>query len=411
MVASHQQLAALAAVVALMPRGAFAVPVWAQCGGIGYSGSTVCDSGSTCIYFNDYWSQCQPGGGGGNPPPTTTSIAATTSSTPTIITDPAPSTTSTTTTPVSTPTNQPSCSSGLDCRMKAKGRKYFGTCTDSALLNSGQNANIIKAEFGALTPENSAKWDSIEPSQGNFQFGGFDTVVNFAQSNGKLVRGHTFVWHSQLPSWVSNIGNSGTLTTVMQNHISTIGKRYAGKIYAWDVLNEIFNDNGSYRSSVWYNVLGTSFVATAFKAARAADPYAKLYINDYNLDNMSWAAPKVNAVANLVKSQLAAGTPIDGIGSQTHLSGGDAGGVASALNTLVASGVSEIAITELDIQGASSSDYATVTQTCLNIPKCIGITVWGISDKDSWRSSTSPLLWDGNFNKKAAYTAVYNALA
>nr|QNS31434.1 XYN8 [Ceratobasidium cereale] len=385
MVSTRGQLAALAAVVALMPQAALGVAVWGQCGGIGYGGSTTCDSGTTCVYTNAYYSQCQPGTAA---PTTAPGGGVTTTAAP-------PTTTS--------PTNPPASGSGLDAHMKAKGRKYFGNIADSGLLSSSQDVAILKSDFGALTPENSAKWDTIEASQNNFNFAPFDAVVNFAQSNSKLVRGHTFVWHSQLPSWVSSIGSSSTLTNVLTNHITTIAKHYAGKIYAWDVCNEIFNDDGTYRTSVWHNVLGTSFVSLAFKTARAADPY--------NLDNMGWAAPKVNAMANMVKSEMAAGTPIDGIGSQTHLSGGDAGGVSAALATLASSGVSEIAITELDIAGASPSDYATVVKACLGVTKCIGITVWGVSDKDSWRSSSSPLLYDSSFNKKAAYSAVLSALS
>ncbi|CAE6476852.1 unnamed protein product [Rhizoctonia solani] len=139
----------------------------------------------------------------------------------------------------------------LDARIKAKGKKYFGTCSDSALLSNPQHAAVIRSDFSQLTPENSAKWDSTEPSRGKFNFGGFDTLVNFAQSNKKLLFG-TPSSHPGYP----NISDSATITSVIQNHVSTVGRRYKGKIYAWDIVNEIFNEDGSLRSSVFSRLLG-----------------------------------------------------------------------------------------------------------------------------------------------------------
>ena len=124
------------------------------------------------------------------------------------------------------------------------------------------------------------------------------------------------VWHSQLPSWVSAISDKTTLTSVIQNHISNLAGRYKGKVRSWDVVNEMFNEDGTVRSSVFSNVLGTSFVNIAFAAARSADPNAILYINDYNLDSVN---SKAQGLVNLVNQMNAGGQVIDAIGTQMHL--------------------------------------------------------------------------------------------
>lgn len=121
----------------------------------------------------------------------------------------------------------------IDELMKANGKKYFGTCTDQGLLNSGQNAAIIKANFGQVTPENSMKWESLENSRGQYNWGQADALVNFAVENDKMVRGHTFVWHSQLAGYVNNIRDPAELTTVIEEHITTVMTRYKGKVKAY----------------------------------------------------------------------------------------------------------------------------------------------------------------------------------
>ncbi len=260
-----------------------------------------------------------------------------------------------------------------------------------------------------ITPENEMKWDTTEPSRGNFNFGPADQIVNHALAHGQRMRGHTTVWHGQLPSWVSSITDANTLRSVMDNHITTEISHFKGKIYAWDVVNEAFADGSTqHRSSVFQNVLGNGFIEEAFRTARAADPAAKLCYNDYNIED--WNAAKTQGVYSMVKDFKARGVPIDCVGFQSHFgSGGPPSNFQTTLSNFAALGV-DVQLTELDIAQASATNYTNTVRDCMNVARCAGITVWGIRDSDSWRSSDNPLLFDSSGNKKAAYNAVLTAL-
>ncbi|MET7657130.1 non-reducing end alpha-L-arabinofuranosidase family hydrolase [Streptomyces sp. NPDC005486] len=254
------------------------------------------------------------------------------------------------------------------------------------------------------------KWDATEPSRGSFNFGPGDQIVNRATSHGQRMRGHTLVWHSQLPGWVGSIRDANTLRSVMNNHINTVANHYRGKIYAWDVVNEAFADGGSgqLRSSVFRDVLGTGFVEEAFRTARTADPGAKLCYNDYSIDD--WNAAKTQGVYRMVRDFKARGVPIDCVGLQAHFgAGGPPGTFQTTLSSFAALGV-DVQITELDIAQASPTAYANTVRACMNVARCTGITVWGIRDSDSWRSNENPLLFDRNGNKKSAYNAALTTL-
>ncbi|MFG2555889.1 non-reducing end alpha-L-arabinofuranosidase family hydrolase [Streptomyces sp. NPDC048581] len=292
----------------------------------------------------------------------------------------------------------------------AQSGRYFGTAVAAGRLGDGTYTGILDREFNSVTPENEMKWDATEPSRGSFNFGPADQIANRAAARGQRLRGHTLVWHSQLPGWVSSIRDANTLRSVMNNHITTVMNRYKGRIHSWDVVNEAFADgpSGQLRSSVFRDVLGNGFLEQAFRTARSADPAAKLCYNDYNIEN--WSDAKTQGVYRLVRDFKARGVPIDCVGLQAHFgTGGPPASFQTTLSNFAALGV-DVQITELDIAQASPTAYANTVRACMNVARCTGITVWGIRDSDSWRASENPLLFDRGGNKKSAYNAVLTTL-
>jgi endo-1,4-beta-xylanase len=291
----------------------------------------------------------------------------------------------------------------------AESGRYFGAAIAPNYLGEEGYASTLNAEFNSIVAENAMKWDATEPSKGQFTFTGGDQLVAYAQEHGMEVRGHTLVWHAQQPSWVQGLTGQG-LHDAMTDHIAGVAGHYQGKISSWDVVNEAFEWDGSRRQSNLQTQLGDSWIEDAFRAADAADPDAKLCYNDYGTDGVN---AKSTAIYNMVVDFQARGVPIDCVGFQTHLgSDSDLSSYQENLQRFADLGV-DVEITELDVggSGAAQADvYRTVTEACLNVDRCTGITVWGITDKYSWRGDETPLLFDGNYQKKEAYQAVLDAL-
>ncbi|MFF0701485.1 endo-1,4-beta-xylanase [Streptomyces tendae] len=291
----------------------------------------------------------------------------------------------------------------------AQSGRYFGTAIASGKLGDSAYTSIAAREFNMVTAENEMKIDATEPQRGQFNFSAADRVYNWAVQNGKQVRGHTLAWHSQQPGWMQSLSGSA-LRQAMIDHINGVMAHYKGKIVQWDVVNEAFADgsSGSRRDSNLQRT-GNDWIEVAFRTARAADPSAKLCYNDYNVENWTWA--KTQAMYNMVRDFKSRGVPIDCVGFQSHFNSGSPydSNFRTTLQNFAALGV-DVAITELDIQGAPASTYANVTNDCLAVSRCLGITVWGVRDSDSWRSEQTPLLFNNDGSKKAAYTAVLGAL-
>jgi endo-1,4-beta-xylanase len=302
----------------------------------------------------------------------------------------------------------------------ARTGRHIGAALAANHLSDPVYASTAASHLSSATPENEMKWDATEPTRNVFTFERADAIVAFAAQHGMQVWGHTLVWHSQLPSWVSSIQDGADLRAAMINHITQVALHFRGKVVAWDVVNEAVADGGqALRATPFSQWIGERYIDDAFIAARAADPAARLYYNDYGAEGRN---AKADYVYNLVQGMLARGVPINGVGLQMHTGPADspsAADVASNMQRLAALGL-DVVISEMDVQictgdlDAQSRRFHDIVARCVAQPRCKGVTVWGVPDKYSWRNGQScaaprPLLFDDNYAAKPAHAGVVDA--
>jgi endo-1,4-beta-xylanase len=299
--------------------------------------------------------------------------------------------------------------------------RYYGDALVLEELGTNQPyTEVASRQFDMVTPGNAMKWETTEPTPGVFNFGPAEEILAFARQNHDRARGHTLVWHSQLAPWVSALPPD-QVRPVMERHITAEASHFAGRLYAWDVVNEPFNEDGTFRSTPFFNAMGAGYIADALRTAYAADRKAKLYLNDFNIEGIG---AKSDAMYNLAKSLKEQHVPLDGIGIQGHLILGQVPSTMRANIERFARLGLDVAITELDIRmqlpvtdqqlAQQADDYAAVTNACLAVRRCVGITQWGIGDKDSWipaffEGQGAALPFDESYLPKPAYAAMVRA--
>jgi endo-1,4-beta-xylanase len=304
-----------------------------------------------------------------------------------------------------------------------------GTAVDRLFRNDAEGTQfktIASREFSVLTAENDMKHQRLQPSPGVFRFERADSLVAFAEASGMQMRGHTLVWHQQNASWLTaGSWTAQQATTLLQDHITAVVSHFRGRIVAWDVVNEAFIDDGTRRSTIWSATVGPDYIDVAFRAARAADPQALLFYNDYNIEGIN---AKSDSVYALVRSMQQRGVPIDGVGFQGHFQVGNLPAkqsLATNIARFAALGL-KVHFTELDIrmpqpstlaqQATQAENYRDVFDVCLQSTACQMIVTWGLTDKESWIPGTfigwgEALLFDTQYRPKIAYWSVHNLLS
>ena len=337
--------------------------------------------------------------------------------------------------------------SGMPLKAAFADKFYIGTAMNGQEITGKDSASldVIKKHFSAIVAENCMKPGPIQPREGEFKWELPDQMVAFGEANNMFITGHVLVWHSQAPRWffTDSLGNNVSpevLKERMKTHISTVVGRYKGKVKGWDVVNEAFLEDGSWRKSKFYEILGEEYLPLAFQLAHEADPDAELYYNDYN----EWYPGKVEAVVKMIGQLRERGLRIDGVGMQGHL-GMDYPKLEEYENAIVAYGNAgaKVMITEMEMSvlpfpdpkvgaevSASFEYQEKLNPYSAGLPDSMSqawnnrmgaffdlflkydetvtrVTMWGTSDNTSWKNNWPirgrtdyPLLFDRNYQPK-----------
>lgn len=316
----------------------------------------------------------------------------------------------------------------------------IGTAVRPSQLSETAYESTLAREFSMVEAEDAMKWWVLRPDRATYDFRQGDKVVRFAEAHQMKVRGHCLVWGRYNPDWLTQ-GHYTTrqLSRLLHEHITRVMKHYAGQVFAWDVVNEALDENGSVRDSLWYDQpgiglsgKGTAYIEQVFRWAHRADPHALLFYNEAEGEGMN---RKSDAIYAMVRDFKSRGVPIDGVGLQMHVPTLDAdtfstSNLSSNIARLTALGL-QVHITELDVSlpldsggGPRAEDlnrqaevYRSIVRACLNNAGCTAIQTWGFTDKYSWIGSHShgarghALLFDRAYQPKAAYRAVWKELS
>jgi endo-1,4-beta-xylanase len=296
------------------------------------------------------------------------------------------------------------------------------------LKSDREYARTVVHEFSIITTENALKFGTLSRSAGHYDFSDADLIVDFAEKHGLQVRGHTLLWHSQLPAWLlKHQPTRSELVDILTTHVDTVVRRYAGRIAAWDVVNEALGPDGRFRDNLWYRTIGPEYVDLAFSAARSADPKAQLFYNDYGLEATD---PHSEAIYALLSDLRRRNVPVDGVGLQMHLALGELPDLQSLPNRIKRLGglKLQLAVTEFDVRLAlkdppskeqferQATVYRKVLRSCISSGACSSFVFWGFTDRHSWVPHFFPnqgaaLLFDEEYRPKPSYLAALEELS